>query len=221
MEPYLERVRERNDIENIIIGLGNLGELYHMMGELDKAREMIEEKIHLSKTISDKKALCNAMYNMGNIFITDGAYSKALQMAVDALKIAEELNLITQKAENALLAAQAACETGNADAGLEFAERALLYGNEGNMKDIITGSSIVISVCRKGSDSEHELLKMLDEAESDEQKALIHKSLYKVTGKEMHRQHSIDIFRQAYSSMPNYRYKIEIERLESESNMEK
>ncbi len=69
----------------------NLGRIYDMRGELDKAEEMQLNALKLCEKLGSKDGMARAYGNLGNVHQRRGELDEAEEMQLKALKLNEEL----------------------------------------------------------------------------------------------------------------------------------
>ena len=84
------RERERH-VRGIAIVLGNMGELYMLLGEMDEAKGIIERALALSRETRHLPTIGQALGSLANHSSLSGKFDQAIEYAREALKIEEEL----------------------------------------------------------------------------------------------------------------------------------
>jgi len=86
----LERTKDK-DKEWESIARGNIGIIYQIKGELDKALEYYGKALQLDEELGSKAGMAADLGNIGNAYQTKGEFDKALEYYGKALKLNEEL----------------------------------------------------------------------------------------------------------------------------------
>jgi len=86
----LERTKEK-DKEWETISRGNIGNVYRIKGELDKALEYYGEALKLNEELGSKEGMAADLGNIGIVYGIKGELDKALEYFRKALKLNEEL----------------------------------------------------------------------------------------------------------------------------------
>nr|CBH37274.1 hypothetical protein, containing tetratricopeptide repeats [uncultured archaeon] len=86
----LERTKDK-DKEWESIARGNIGNVYQIKGELDKALEYHGNALKLNEELGNKEGMAVGLGNIGNVYKTKGELDKALEYYGNALKLSEEL----------------------------------------------------------------------------------------------------------------------------------
>ncbi|MHC4738107.1 MAG: tetratricopeptide repeat protein [Planctomycetota bacterium] len=73
--------------------LGNLGRIYQVRGELDKAKQMFEKTLKIHKQLGSKEGMAKAYGNLGLIYQTRGDFNEAEELHNKSLAIKERLGL--------------------------------------------------------------------------------------------------------------------------------
>jgi tetratricopeptide (TPR) repeat protein len=88
--------QEQNEIE--AIALGNLGLVYSVQGNLNKAEQYQQESLKLHRELGYKQGKANAFGNLGLVYFDQGNLKKAEQYLKEALKLHRELGYKQGKA---------------------------------------------------------------------------------------------------------------------------
>nr|QNO54632.1 photosystem I assembly protein Ycf3 [Methanosarcinales archaeon ANME-1 ERB7] len=86
----LERTKDK-DKKWESIARGNIGNVYQIKGELDKALDYFEKALKLSEGLGIKEVMAVQLRNIGNVNLDKGEHEKALGYYLKALKLDEEL----------------------------------------------------------------------------------------------------------------------------------
>jgi len=85
----LEKVRAGSNEEAMVIG--NLGLIYGMRGELDKAEEMHLKSLKIEKKLGRLEGMASDYLGLGNIYYTRGDLDKAEEMLLKSLEIDKKI----------------------------------------------------------------------------------------------------------------------------------
>lgn len=87
----LEISHEIGNRQNEVIILGNLGNAYHILGEMKKSIEYYENALKIAREIGDRKSEGVQIGNLGNVYRILGETRKSIGYYENALKIAQEI----------------------------------------------------------------------------------------------------------------------------------
>ena len=87
----LEISHEIGNRQNEVIILGNLGNAYHILGEMKKSIEYYENALKIAQEIGDRKSEGVQIGNLGNVYRILGETRKSIGYYENALKIAQEI----------------------------------------------------------------------------------------------------------------------------------
>jgi tetratricopeptide (TPR) repeat protein len=97
---YYTKSKNTFDKSSDARGLGelynNLGSYYWQTGNLPKATESWEKAIAQFKSIDDKFGISDTYSHLGNFYYSQKQYNEAMANAVNALKLAKELDVLEQ-----------------------------------------------------------------------------------------------------------------------------
>jgi tetratricopeptide (TPR) repeat protein len=91
LEDALDVARRRGDREREGTVLGNLGNAYRDLGELEKAFDLYVERLAIAREIDDRKGESNALGNLGNVFDNLGEVHKAIRYYNQSLVIKRDI----------------------------------------------------------------------------------------------------------------------------------
>ncbi|MFQ5925321.1 MAG: tetratricopeptide repeat protein [Dehalococcoidia bacterium] len=83
--------RQAKDNEGLAAALGNIGIIYRIKGELDKALEIFEQVLKTERKIGRRWGEANALGSIGLVYQTKGELDKALDYYQQSLKINREI----------------------------------------------------------------------------------------------------------------------------------
>ena len=90
-ESSLALARELGDRAGEAAALGNLGNVYHSLGDCAQAREHHEKSLALARELQDRAGEAKALGNLGNVYGSLGAYGQAREHYEKWLALAREL----------------------------------------------------------------------------------------------------------------------------------
>lgn len=102
----------------------NLGSLYGILGDFDRALANEEKAVEGLKELGDRGNLLIAMGELGLLYETQGHFEKAVVQYERAFEISKELGRAPDEARNAVNLAEAFIETRQWDKAFEWNERA-------------------------------------------------------------------------------------------------
>lgn len=73
-----------------IMALENLGDIYMRSERFEKAEEVLQEAVHITQRIGDKRLQVSPLIIMGRLYAHKGDYTLALQYLAEAQELAEE-----------------------------------------------------------------------------------------------------------------------------------
>jgi tetratricopeptide (TPR) repeat protein len=130
----LERTKDK-DKEWESIARGNIGIVYQIKGELDKALEYYGKAFKLNEELRNKEGMTAAFGNMGNVYLTKGELNKALEYFEKALELNEELGSEGGMAVDFGNMGNVYLTKGELDKALEYFKKALRLDEEFGRKE--------------------------------------------------------------------------------------
>lgn len=88
----LKIAEELGDKSSLASNLGNVGNVYGSMNELDKSQEYFQKALKIAEEIGDKGTIASNLGNIGNLYDYKNEPKKALGYYFKALEIQKELN---------------------------------------------------------------------------------------------------------------------------------
>jgi len=193
-----------------------------MKGDYDAAMACYEQWITMSQEIGSKWMTSNAFGWLGFMHQLKGNYDTAIVCYDQAIAVAEELqreyHLATwfiRKGETLLLLQKTEeAQAVNAQ-GLQFAEKVDVrkaYVREEIFRSHVLSAKIDF-VLGKKTEAIRRLSDMLTHTQDEAEIAGLHYELWKMTGKENHRQTALERYRTLHKQTPKFEYKKRIEEL--------
>ena len=110
--------------------LGNLGNAYADLGEVQRAIEYYEKRITIAREIGDRRGEGNALGNLGNAYAALGEVRRAIEYYEKALTISREIG--DRRGEGAALGnlGNAYADLGEVQRAIEYYEKALTISRE-------------------------------------------------------------------------------------------
>ena len=75
---------------------GNLGNLYSIRGDLDRAEEMYEKSLEIDEALGRKEGMAKQYGNLGNLYATRGDFDRAEEMYEKSLALFQEVGAAPQ-----------------------------------------------------------------------------------------------------------------------------
>lgn len=83
-----------NMMRNYALDLHNFGYTYSIMQEWDKSLEYHNKSLELNKTLKDKMAVLDELYNIGTVQLEAGRYRDAVKTLLETMEMAESMDNI-------------------------------------------------------------------------------------------------------------------------------
>jgi len=110
--------------------LGNLGNAYTNLGQVEKAIEYHEHALVISKKIGDRRGEGNAIGDLGNAYSDLGQVEKAIEYLEPALVIAKETGNRRGEGDRLGNLGNASSDLGQVEKAIEYYEKALMIAKE-------------------------------------------------------------------------------------------
>ncbi len=82
--------------EGMANAYGNLGNLYEIRGELDRAEEMHRKSLEIEETLGRKEGMASDYGNLGNLYEIQGELDRAEEMYRKSLDLFREIGAAPQ-----------------------------------------------------------------------------------------------------------------------------
>ena len=105
---------------------GNLGTLFHSLGQYDKAEECLEKALAIKIQIGDKKGEASSLGNLGSVFQSLGQYDKGKEYLEKALAIRIQIGDKEGEASSYLNLGTVVESLGQYDKAKEYFQKALV-----------------------------------------------------------------------------------------------
>lgn len=110
--------------------LGNLGNAYYLLGEIQKSIEYYESALAIANELGDKRGKGNLLNNLGNAYASLEKLSQAIEYYQQALAIAREIGDKRGEGTNLGNLGEASSVLGDLYTAMEYYERALTIARE-------------------------------------------------------------------------------------------
>lgn len=120
LEWVIEAFRRQGDKEMEGAALGNLGNAYYSLGQIERAIDFLEQALAIQRETGDKRGQGDLLGNLGNTYYSLGQVEQAIDHFEQALAISREIG--DRRIEGNQLG-----NLGNAYANLGQVERAIAY----------------------------------------------------------------------------------------------
>ncbi|PXF56866.1 MAG: hypothetical protein C4B59_16220 [Candidatus Methanogaster sp.] len=110
--------------------LGNLGNAYSNLGQVEKAIEYYKDALVISREIGDRRGEGNRLGNLGNAYSNLGQVEKAIEYYEDALVISREIGDRRGEGNRLGNLGNAYSDLGQVEKAIEYYEGALTIGKE-------------------------------------------------------------------------------------------
>ena len=188
-EAILATAREHADQLSVIQALDNLGNTERMLGNYDRAHELLVEAIELSRANSDRNVLAHALGNLANVERMRGDTATARRLADESIEIRRSLGARHGLAMSLNARAQAAFAGGDAkQARIDTQEALRICDDLGDRQGITTTLEQLGSIAVADHDprtaalligAAHAIREAIGFPPTEERKALIADTLHK------------------------------------------
>lgn len=134
----LELARAGDNRETLAFVLNDLCRLHTCRGEFEKAHAVIREARELWRSMENRVMLADSLGSESEAYFNEGKYEEALKCSYQALRINEEINNLWGQAYESMLIAFVYFQSGRLGQGVQFAEKASLFGDQSGMIAINT-----------------------------------------------------------------------------------
>ncbi|MBN2379160.1 tetratricopeptide repeat protein [candidate division WOR-3 bacterium] len=111
--------------EALVVGLGNIGLVFHTLGDAENALAAHSHALTIDQKIGDIHGQAKQFINLGNVFFLKGDFEKAMDSFKEALRINENIRSHSIQANALGNIGILYKDQGNLDRSLEFLEKAL------------------------------------------------------------------------------------------------
>lgn len=137
-EAALDLARKGDNPEYLAFVLNDLCRVHTCRGGFEKAHASIREARELWKSLGNRVMLADSLGSESEAYFNAGEYEQALECSQQALQINREINNLWGQAYESMLIAFAYFQTGRLGQGIQFAEKAALFGDQSGMIAINT-----------------------------------------------------------------------------------
>ena len=139
-ELALKIKREHELHMQIPVSLNNLAVLHSKAGDLEKARELLNESIQISAELGEDKGLAFAELSMGGILVREKRYREGIQYMEKAIAYWEKTNSLRDMQEGYRALYEAYKQTGDDRSALKYLEKTI------SIKDSIYSQDRLLSL---------------------------------------------------------------------------
>ena len=137
---------EIGDREGEATNYGNLGRLFQLLGEHDKAREYLEKALRIYRGIGGRKGEADTYGNLTSFFLSLGQYRKAEDFLERAVAIWREIGDRGGQAIHFGNLGRISCKRGEYDNALEYHKKALeIHMENGTKEGVVVGYAHIAS----------------------------------------------------------------------------
>ncbi|WP_293187100.1 MULTISPECIES: CHAT domain-containing protein [unclassified Microcoleus] len=122
--------RQLQDIENEVVALNGIGEVYNRLSKMEKALESFKEALSMLPKVGDSKAKAGTLTNIGVIYNSTSQQEEALKYLKIALPMTERVGDRAQQATTLIIMGQVYNSISRQDEALKYFKQALLMMRE-------------------------------------------------------------------------------------------
>lgn len=137
LEQSLVAAARRGDTEGYAGASANLGQIYRMLGELDRAEEMVNKSLALAEDIGSKEGTALQYANLGYVYAARGEFGRAEEMFKESLTLAEEMGFREHMAQMYGSLGISYAQRGDFHHATNMLEKGLALGKEVGSKHAI------------------------------------------------------------------------------------
>lgn len=212
-EESVNLYQEINDRMRFGFSLTSMGYVYYDQGKFQKALECFEIHRNLAREIGDTRALGISQGNMGSVFYIQKEYDRALEFINQAVQTFTDLKLDDSLCRYINLKTNILLRLGNTELAGEINAMAIKIASRLETSEEFIKAEIEKNKLLSRNDpvsAEKGLESLLHECRDDELKAEIYYQLWKISGKDSYRQESFNLYKELYSNVPKYEYRLRI-----------
>lgn len=208
----LEICEQLGDKQGIAIALGLIGELKSIEGHFESSNQYMEKALELSEELGYRKGVAKAVNTLADNFSFQKKYDKAIEYYDRAIEVTRSINnrlvLCLSLVEKAnVLIEQKKFEEAT-QLSVEANEMAGELGNPELLSEAIILSAKVAFHNGDQRTAVSTLEGLLNKAESEKDKAVIHYELYQIQPhKIIHRDKALELYQNLYKSIPQFIFK--------------
>ena len=121
----LALAKELDNKEGIANVYDNLGEIYEAQGKLTPALESFQKELTLAKELGNRDRTVSSYLNIGGLYLKQKNYKRAETLGKNAIRVAEELGIITYQREASKLLYEIYKARGENNNALRYHEKFL------------------------------------------------------------------------------------------------
>jgi len=202
------------------IAYGNMGNVYARMEAYGKALQYYTMQLEIARELKDEETMCKALGNSAIAYKELGDMDKAKNHNEKAVDIARKRNLKSHLAVYLFESAGLSFRSGDLDRASRANEEALNLATETHNSEVAFASRLFGAQIAAGKDKNASISKLHDILTpqlADWQRAEVCHELFKLTGKEEHRQTALDLYEKLHKQTGRPSYKKKISQLKANS----
>ncbi len=202
----IDLFKELGDKSNISSPLVSLGYVYKKMADFDKARDCFQRSLDICEHLGDKVVICQNKSNLAEINTDLYQFHEAVDFYNQAIDIAGNANLRLHLCVNILKKAELYYTFGEYELAKELNQEGLQLAQQLNSKENIFRGIILASKLLSFDDKSlaiKNLKKAVYMISDDEERAVYHLTLYKLSKKVEDKRKAIQLYHELVQKTPS------------------